>query len=330
MFIYKSLIPLILLADIVSAQNIIYLSPEDVEATSTDLIGQVSNLTYVDSKIYTTEGRTGQIHVYDNNLEHLFSVGQTGRGPGDLSWPSKIVPFENKIFVEEGRALRLSVFDLEGSFLTNIPLRKRTLSFALTTDFLIGFDRSSENPFHLFDLESKEITTEFGYDSIPDQNLNEYSTIAQNQYLIHSFFEDEHVLAVQQSTGNFFILQINESPKAENITAEIDNKLFINRLSYIEDCFNNVDLQQLSWPLFITDLRVCEKSEMVYIAFLGQDNESLFQNLLLQLSFNGNSIKEEKSYLFGERLFREFTLSDDCQRIFFYDHVENVIVRYGL
>lgn len=311
-----------------TAQEMQKISSDRIVAFSSDMIGQISGLTFADSLIYATEGRSGQVHVFDHNLNQIFSFGQTGRGPGDLSWPSYIMEKDGKIYVEEGRALRLSIFSMNGDFINNILLKKRALRFYIFNNSLFGFDRSSQNPFYIFNLEDESIV-EFGDRYNPNNSSNRYELAARNQYYFQGI-ETGKILIVNETSGNFYNIHLSDKPEIIKINTEISDPYFLNRLQYVENYFNSTSLQQLSWPLLITDLQVCNNTESVYLAYVGQDHESIHQNMLLLLSYKNDQLTQTKSYSFENRLFNKFALTNDCSSIFFYDQVEGKLVKYAL
>jgi hypothetical protein len=319
---------LILWMQYAMAQSIQNISTGRTIAFSSDMIGQISGLTFSDTLIYATEGRSGQVHVFDDKLKHQFSFGQTGRGPGDLSWPSHIIEVNGKIYVEEGRELRLSIFDMNGNYINNILLKKRAFRFSLFNNSLFGFDRSSQNPFYIFNLEDESIF-EFGHRFNPNNSSNRYELAARNQYSFQ-LIEPHKIIIVNESSGDFYNIHFLEKPEINKINAEISEPYFQNRLHYVENYFNSTKLQQLSWPLLITDLQICNDAESVYIAYTGQDVDRIQQGMLLSLSYKNDELIQTNSFSFEDRLFRNFALTNDCRFIFFYDQMEGKLVKYAL
>lgn len=311
-----------------TAQELQKISTDRTIAFSSDMIVQISGLTFADSLIYATEGRAGQVHVFDDNLTRLFSFGQTGRGPGDLSWPSHIIEKDGKIYVEEGRALRLSIFDMNGNFIKSILLKKRASRFSLFNDSLFGFDRASQNPFYIFNLKDESIV-EFGDRFNPNNSSNRYELAIRNQYYFQVISPGK-VLIINETSGDFYNIHLSDKPEINTINTEINNPYFLNRLDYVENYFNSTTLQQLSWPLLITDLQVCNNTQSVYLAYIGQDLDSIQHDMLLLFSYKDDELIQTKSYSFEDRLFNKFALTNDCRFIFFYDQLEGKMVKYAL
>lgn len=64
-----------------------------------------------------------QISVFDPQGRFLFAYGQSGEGPGDLSGPRELIPLsDDRMGVFQPQPLRISIFDLDGTYLNDLRL----------------------------------------------------------------------------------------------------------------------------------------------------------------------------------------------------------------
>lgn len=71
-----------------------------------------------DGRMYWVDFGDSTVHVTDEQMNHLFSIGRAGQGPGEFSrpWLAAISPGGN-LFVLDSQASRLSKFTLGGEFI---------------------------------------------------------------------------------------------------------------------------------------------------------------------------------------------------------------------
>lgn len=80
------------------------------------LISQTSDLDDLGDRLIITERANSRFLLLDKDFRDYTAVGQRGRGPGDLAYPTKLDTYNGKIYVYERDNRRISVFDDGGTF----------------------------------------------------------------------------------------------------------------------------------------------------------------------------------------------------------------------
>lgn len=78
-----------------------------------------------DGSIFITNGRQNNIYKFNTQCFLEKTFGRTGRGPGDLTWPSELSILDNKYLVvrENDGFGRISLFNLDGIFIKIVKTR---------------------------------------------------------------------------------------------------------------------------------------------------------------------------------------------------------------
>lgn len=84
------------------------------------------------SNIYACDSKENRIQVYDKEGKYLRTIGQEGKGPGDLLRPMKVlVGNDGNIYVDDNLNIRISVFKANGRFLNSFRLKSYCMGMEL-------------------------------------------------------------------------------------------------------------------------------------------------------------------------------------------------------
>lgn len=68
--------------------------------------------------VFICDATGNQVHVMDKKTgEHLYDIGKSGHGDGDLYHPVSIVVNNKKIYISDMTNFRISIFDIEGNYI---------------------------------------------------------------------------------------------------------------------------------------------------------------------------------------------------------------------
>ncbi len=77
-------------------------------------------------RVYIVDTALSNIKVFDLNGKFQKTFGQSGKGPGDLYYPSLLCPAGNELLVWEMGNFRFSAFRRSGTFISNRKIRRET------------------------------------------------------------------------------------------------------------------------------------------------------------------------------------------------------------
>jgi len=91
---------------------------------------------YVDSheNIYLIEGNERQVRVFDKSGKFLRKFGRKGRGPGEWIYPTYVYVKDSVIYVVDGGNIKISRYDLNGRFLTDLRVDVGAIPGAIFID----------------------------------------------------------------------------------------------------------------------------------------------------------------------------------------------------
>ncbi|MGB2906958.1 MAG: 6-bladed beta-propeller [Candidatus Aminicenantaceae bacterium] len=76
-------------------------------------------------KIYVTDIKERKVKVFDADGSFVSLIGREGQGPGEFTIPGQIqISPDNELMVEDGGALRMVFFTLDGEFIRNLSMVK--------------------------------------------------------------------------------------------------------------------------------------------------------------------------------------------------------------
>jgi len=98
-----------------SIEEIKNINNRDAEDSNTPLISAVSDgLTDQSGNIYLADPRTFTLHSFSSNLEHRWSAGGRGRGPGTFMRISSLSILNERLYVYDSATSRMTIYDLNG------------------------------------------------------------------------------------------------------------------------------------------------------------------------------------------------------------------------
>ncbi|MEN8152880.1 MAG: 6-bladed beta-propeller [Acidobacteriota bacterium] len=95
----------------------------DPEGNVKKVYGRGKNYNTVDVDVYKDlvlicDAKGNQVHVMDKKTgEHLYDIGRSGHGDGDLYHPVSIAVRNKKIYISDMTNFRISIFDIEGNYI---------------------------------------------------------------------------------------------------------------------------------------------------------------------------------------------------------------------
>lgn len=121
-------------------ENILVLKEElaigGAAAEGNYILAQVRNITVDDDgNIYVNDQKEVHIKAFDKNGKYLRTIGQSGQGPGDLSFPNSIAVYKpkNELIVQND-PVGFSFFSLDGKFLRNVALSEAKSAYVSKSD----------------------------------------------------------------------------------------------------------------------------------------------------------------------------------------------------
>ncbi len=109
------------------AGGVIRLTPEltisDEAFEGKDFFGEVMSLA-LDPKgfLYVCDSKAKNVKKFDPSGKHLKNIGRPGQGPGEFNYPNELEISRNRLYVRDLFASRISLFDLDGTFLSTISI----------------------------------------------------------------------------------------------------------------------------------------------------------------------------------------------------------------
>jgi len=86
------------------------------------LLGQVWDVGTTADRIYILDSQLSAVRVFDHAGNHLFDIGDRGQGPGEFTFPRAMgIDPDGRLLVQD--RIRVSVFDLDGTFIETWPYR---------------------------------------------------------------------------------------------------------------------------------------------------------------------------------------------------------------
>jgi hypothetical protein len=123
------------------------------------LFGQVEHMAVGNGCIYVVDSMGAVVRVFDLAGRYVRDIGRRGDGPGEFSRPRAVAvnPQDGRVFVRDGRGLRINVYAPDGSFLerwpmtspvsTGSPIQIRSDGLVLTPQILGRFTAPGELQF---------------------------------------------------------------------------------------------------------------------------------------------------------------------------------------
>lgn len=73
-------------------------------------------------QLFVSETLSHKLQVYDNDGEHLFTIGKRGNGPGEFNFPTHVTIKDNLVFVNDTMNFRIQVFDNKGNHIRSFGI----------------------------------------------------------------------------------------------------------------------------------------------------------------------------------------------------------------
>jgi hypothetical protein len=93
------------------------------EALAGDKFGDILDLA-LDGQgaLYVCDGRAGNIKKFEGTGAFVGTIGKSGTGPGEFGKPGEVEVHGDRVFVRDLGNPRISLFDLDGKFLSSVPV----------------------------------------------------------------------------------------------------------------------------------------------------------------------------------------------------------------
>lgn len=154
------------------------------------------------------------VHL-DENLNFIKTIGRSGEGPGELSFPSELVYNADSLYVKNSRSIE--VFTLDGEYIRTIHIPINIFGFGTDGHFLYISTHAGENPLFKFDLNGRKISS-FGEQHKPSKTnyfrrLNYRYVAVDNRKEIIAALTTEPVFEKYSDTGRLIQkIDIREIP----------------------------------------------------------------------------------------------------------------------
>ncbi len=139
------------------------------------------------------------VQVYNAEGEFLHSIGQSGQGPGEFTWPGRIAIARDRLVVFDYTNSRFSYWSLDGEHIEDYGLEEM-LEFTLLDwlpdgSLLVSFndDRSLEQVVACYSAEGEEISRYLELDHWPTPPVTGRSPVDQNRRTIFAVSPDGRI-----------------------------------------------------------------------------------------------------------------------------------------
>lgn len=115
-------------------------------------------------KMYATDGKTAQVHIWDKNGKYIKAFSQKGEGPGELDMPTHLDVTEDHIYVWDFNR-RIVKFDHDGNYVSQmqVPRYRPGKLIALNEELLMvaythfGSPTDIQAKFEVIDQEGNQV-----------------------------------------------------------------------------------------------------------------------------------------------------------------------------
>jgi len=124
------------------------------ETLGEDYFGEIYDLA-LDNQgaLYVCDSKAKNIKKFDASGKFVKTIGKGGQGPGEFEYPYEVEVFRDRLIVRDLMGSRISLFDLNGKYLSSVPIDRKEGSwrrfralpdgrFIVETEFI---DRSNLN-----------------------------------------------------------------------------------------------------------------------------------------------------------------------------------------
>ena len=85
-----------------------------------------------DDQVYVCDDANKKVHVFDKNLDRLFSFGESGEAPGNFQSPSDLAfDLDGNVFVVDTKRERVMKFSPQGEFFTEFEMKGKSSELEL-------------------------------------------------------------------------------------------------------------------------------------------------------------------------------------------------------
>lgn len=237
------------------------------------------------NKVYMADSELNQVIVFDENGSFFSSVGQLGRGPGELLGPGQLYIYNDTLFVFSGGKHALDLF-INGQFVKTIPfldLKGRYIGGRFFVD--------SQNIYiSMVDLDGCIAV-------IPFNNLKENRSFGQ----LFPFNTDKQTIVQnhrQIFLHNNTVLSISlTQPRVERYSKEgilLEDFSFENLellKPRIQEAQAQISKENLTVNL-VGDAYLF--NDLLYLLLYHSDNDKVYSNKILLIDLSGESMKLKK------------------------------------
>ncbi len=244
----------------------------------------------------------------NEGLKLVKTIGRSGEGPGDLSFPVRISIWDGEIAVRSNR--KISFFDLNGNFLRNFRIFHGGINFVYVKDkiYYVFSPPESEYLIEVYNKEGKKIS-QFGKKFI---KINFSLFVGLNPFNVENFVysgysgttivtDGVYIYYLNPKFGNFIKFKLDgEKVMEKSIGLYFGKKgeeiLKENKKMWIKE---GIDLRKTNNELkdynLFKDVYICGKN-----LYLLQENQTLkekFEEEVVNiLTFDKDSLKFSKTY----------------------------------
>jgi hypothetical protein len=221
-------------------------------------------------RMYVAERGNKRVQVFSAEGEHVRTLGREGQGPGEFEFPAGLTVVGNFLLVHDWNSRRLSIWEVDGDHLGDLPLSDRLEQriFGTGDGSFVGAtgrrleDRSRVIDVALYSIEGTEtvrytsllepdqfmIMGEGGGMVIPQLSGGPSFTASASGVVYATAGEQYQVLAFEPSGSLRWALRVARPAQAfgqEHKDAVLDA---------IRDRFQDIGEMQLDWPAFLHTL----------------------------------------------------------------------------
>ena len=236
-----------------------------LETTSDNLLGEASNVMFIDDKIVVVDREVSKsISVYDSSGRFLNSISRIGQGPEDYAFLHQVskVPGKSLITVSDMSSQRVKTFDLAGRLINSYTppfwiegcdfIDDENLVFFSTRGMKLSKDDKSLPQIILSNLDGDVSFSGFptdekkGYGYI---TLDQIKRTGDDKLLYSPSYSDTIFQIVKDGVHPYYYLNIKRNEKIEK-EDKLNNEIFWKKLQTLSAYFRGGFLELDDYAMF--------------------------------------------------------------------------------
>lgn len=277
------------------------------------------------NKFFIINAESQRIIILDTNLNFLTTVGQKGRGPGEILAPTDICKNKNELYITDAGNKKISVFTkyednyrLKHEFEVSFSELRNNMCFTIIDSLIYIVSPHSDKPIQTYSLKGKKLKR-FGY-NVKFETKNPFRKL---------FYIDSNpkVGIIAVSVTEPVIMQYNIEG---NLLKRIDlsnvdilkGTIVANRKYYSSANRNSIR------PLFGN---FCLQENKLYLKLnLNENDLENKRNKVLVLRIDKDSIYPERILELGNSLVSVIGISSDTSKLLAFNDITGELVLFNL